>query len=259
MNVIQAFNLLDCAGVADLPHYSQSAEALYRMIYGLRISQLFDMPYTPEVINDYIPEGDFSYHGRQTKESAQLIWNKVLSGEWPDIELEVFSRGYTDPGGHSEALIAVDNGGNVAVVCHTINVDNWGNCGIFVGGVSAAGAASEQQIRIQKTGPGNPLPDTTNPVLVTKEGSPYLAASCIGSDLHTAMVQNVFNVIQFHMSTDMAFDSPKILSLGSQMRQRIPGNVFPQALLDAVQAMGIPIELVDDLGSHYWIGVRLHD
>jgi hypothetical protein len=92
-----------------------------------------------------------------------------------------------------------------------------------------------------------------------KDGSPYLAASCIGSDLHTAMTQNVFNVIMFHMSPELAFVSPKVLSLGAEMRQRIPRNDFPQALLDAVQALGIPLDLVENRGSHYWIGVRLHD
>ena len=40
------------------------------------------------------------------------------------------------------------------------------------------------------------------------------------------------------------------------MGQKVKRNEFPQALLDAVEAMGMDIVLVNDWPSEYWIGWR---
>ncbi len=126
---------------------------------------------------------------------------------------------------------AVDAQGNVAAVCHTINVDNWGNTGIFVDGVSIPGPGSEQQYYIDKIGPGAHLPDTTNPVLVLQNGLPVIASSCIGSDLHSATVQNLYNMLNFDMSMSESRATPKFQSIewGSGLRQKVQhGRFFPR-------------------------------
>jgi len=125
MNIILAINLMECAEIMNHDHPAASAEALYKLMYSSRVGEFFYAPYTPEILGMFIPEGDFSYESRYKKENAQLIWDKIENGEWYAIERYLAQTGYRRPG-HSEAIIAVDAEGNVAAVCHTINVDNWG-------------------------------------------------------------------------------------------------------------------------------------
>jgi gamma-glutamyltranspeptidase/glutathione hydrolase len=153
----------------------------------------------------------------------------------------------------------MDAEGNVAAVCHTINADHWGNSGIFVDGVSIPGAAYHQIHWMDKVGPGAYVPDTTNPVLVLRNGFPVYASSCIGSDLHSATVQNLYNQLNFDMSMSDSRATPKFQTVAwnSTLPQKVQHGQFPQSLLDAVQARGLNILMVNDYASEYWIGLRI--
>lgn len=257
MSVVLSINLLECANLTGYDHCSRSADALYRLIYCSRAAEFFYPAYAPEIIQTYIPEGNFNYEARANKENARLIWAAIESGEWPQIEQYIAVRGNSVPG-HSEAIITMDREGNVAVICHTINTDNWGNSGIFVDGVSVPGAASEQQVWVDKVGPGSYLPDTTNPILVMRDGLPAIASSCIGSDLHSATVQNLYNMLNFGMSMGESRATPKFQSINWQdLSQKVRRGVFSQSLIEAVQAMGMSFTFVDHGPSEYWIGLRL--
>jgi gamma-glutamyltranspeptidase/glutathione hydrolase len=257
MNVVLAINLMECANLVSYDHPATSPDALYRLIYSSRVGEFFYAPYTPEILSTFIPEGNFSYASRHEKEVAQLIWDKIESGEWPQIEVRLAREGYRRPS-HSEAIIAVDAVGNVAAVCHTINVDNWGGSGIFVDGVSIPGAGNFQQEWIDKVGPGAYLPDTTNPCLVVRDGLPAIASSCIGSDLHCISVQNLYNMLHFDVTMSESRDMPKFQSVSwnRNLRQKIQRGQFSQDLIDAVETMGLGIALVDSWPSEYWIGLR---
>ena len=257
MMVVLGINLMDCANLAAFDHCTRSADALYRLIYCSRVGDLFYLPYAPEILKMHIPEGDFSYESLAKKENAQLIWNRIENGEWPAIERNIVQSGQNPPS-HSEAIIAADDEGNVVAICHTINADNWGNSGIFVDGVSIPAPSYHQRERIHKVGPGAYLPDTTNPVLVLRDGIPVVASSCIGSDLHSATVQNLYNMLLFDMNMSQSRATGKFQSMDwTSMNQRVRRGAFSQSLIDAVQAMGLRITLVDNWASEYWIGLRL--
>lgn len=257
MMVVLGINLMECANLPSYDHCSSSAQALYRLMYCSRVGEFFYPPYTPEILEIEFPEGDFSYASLAKKETAQLLWSKVETGEWAAIEGHIAHRGYRGPN-HSEAIIAVDAEGNVAAICHTINANHWGNSGIFVDGVSIPGAGYFQQEVMNKIGPGAYVPDTTNPVLVLQNGVPVIASSCIGSDLHSSTVQNLYNMLNFDMSASESRNTPKFQSVAwDTLGQKVQNGVFSQSLLDAVQAMGLSISYVDQRPSEYWIGLRL--
>jgi len=109
-------------------------------------------------------------------------------------------------------------------------------------------------------GPGEYLPDTTNPCLVLQNGRPVFASTCIGSDLHSATVQNLYNLMHFDYTWSESRATPKFQSVDWQndLAQKVKRNQFTQGLLDTVQNMGMPIRLVDDWPSEYWIGWRLN-
>jgi gamma-glutamyltranspeptidase/glutathione hydrolase len=257
MNIVVAVNLMECSELPRFDHYSRSADALYRLIYCSRVGEFLYHTYAPEIIKLYIPEGDFTYAHLADKKTARLIWDKIVSGEWPSIERDIAIHGSAGTG-HSEGIISVDREGNVAAVCHTINCDYWGNTGIFIDGVSVPGAAYYQRPLEGQVGPGAYLPDTTNPCLVLKGGRPVIASTCIGSDMNSATVQNLYNLLLFDYSWSESRALPKFQSVAwtGSMGQKVRRNEFPQALLDAVEAMGMDIVLVDDWSSDYWIGWR---
>lgn len=257
MKVVLGINLMECANLTAFDHCTRSADALYRLMYCSRVGEFFDFPYAPEIIKLHIPQGDFSYESCAKKENAQLIWNNIENGEWPAIERHVAQSGHNPPG-HSEAIIAMDTEGNVVAVCHTINADNWGNSGIFVDGISIPAPTYHQRTRIHKVGPGAYIPDTTNPILVLRNGIPAVASSCIGSDLHSATVQNLYNMLLFDMNMSESRSTGKFQSLDwSRLSMKTKRGEFSQSLIDAVQAMGLSITLVDNWPSEYWIGLRI--
>lgn len=71
MNVILGLNLMECANLAAFDHCTQSADALFRLMYCSRVGEFFYFPYAPEIIETHIPEGDFSYESRADKENAR--------------------------------------------------------------------------------------------------------------------------------------------------------------------------------------------
>ena len=111
---------------------------------------------------------------------------------------------------------------------------------------------------IDKVGPGAYLPDTTNPCLVLRDGLPAIASSCIGSDLHCISVQNLYNMLHFDVNMSESRDMPKFQSVAwdQNLRKKIQRGQFSQELIDAVEAMGLGIVLVDSWPSEYWIGLR---
>ncbi len=257
MRVVLGINLMECANLAAFDHCTRSADALYRLMYCSRVGEFFGLPYAPEIVKMHIPEGDFTYDACAEKENARLIWNSIENGEWPDIERHLAQSGHYPPG-HSEAIIAMDGEGNVAAVCHTINAENWGNSGIFVDGVSIPAPTYHQRTRIHKVGPGAYIPDTTNPVLVLRNGVPAMASSCIGSDLQSSTVQNLYNMILFDMDMTESRATGKFQSLDwSRLNMKVRRGEFSQSLIDAVQAMGMGVTLVDERASEYWIGLRI--
>jgi gamma-glutamyltranspeptidase/glutathione hydrolase len=258
MNVVMGINLMECAELPQLNHCSESAEALYRLMYCSRVGEFFYAPYAPEIVESYIPTGNFSYEFRADKTNAHLIWSKIESGEWTEIERDIARNGYS-PAAHSEAIIVADRQGNVVSICHTINANNWGFSGIFIDGVSIPAAAYHQRERMHKAGPGEYVQDTTNPCLVLRNGKPAVASSCVGSDLHCNTVQNLYNMLTFDMSPEASRETPKFLTVNwGTLSQRVGQNVFDQSVLDAVEAMGLAIALVDEAICKFcWIGLRL--
>jgi gamma-glutamyltranspeptidase/glutathione hydrolase len=182
--------------------------------------------------------------------------------------MEELMTGRPSPG-HSAGVLAVDEQGNVASILHTINCTLWGATGIFVDGISIPDSASFQQSMIARVGPGVRLPDTTNPLLVLKNGKPVLASSAVGSGLHQTTVQNVLNVLDFGMDPKTSVDQPNTRGpflgfalnkpgKGEYEKEAVFEGDFPQAVLDGVRARGQPIKIVSKYDQPgYWIGIHI--
>lgn len=171
-------------------------------------------------------------------------------------------------GGHSDSVVAVDAKGNVAAIVHSSNDILWGSTGIFVDGISIPDSASFQQSMLQRTKPGDRLPNATNPVIALKDGKPYLAAGCIGSALHECMLQCLINTLAFGMDPKNAVDSPMFWGVfspetakdwGDYGKQSI-GPSVPREMVDSIVKLGQPVKTMtatEEMGVRsYWIGIR---
>src|SRR4030095_16228531 len=147
---------------------TRSPESLYYLIEISRRAQ--ELAYSP------LPA---------TKENTVQFWNRIRSG------MKVPPEAVNTGPNHSAGVIAIDCDGIVACLLHTINAQLWGSTGIFVDGISIPDSANFQQQMIARTGPGKRLPETTNPLIVLKDGKPVLASTAVGSGLHQAMLQNL--------------------------------------------------------------------
>jgi gamma-glutamyltranspeptidase/glutathione hydrolase len=145
---------------------------------------------------------------RLRDDTARLLWSEMqrLGG----ITYASRARMHASLN-HTDAVLAVDRHGSIAVLCHSINTMAWGSTGMFVGGVSVPDSASFQQSEIAQAGPGRRLPDLMNPVLVMRDDRPASAAACIGSSLHETMLQFLVNTIDFKWPIARAAEAPQFL------------------------------------------------
>ncbi len=260
INILEALHLAEIADIPKLGHYTASAEALYWLIqisrtsYYMNDHQMNDIPTPPETLQQFFPGIDFSPESRLKKETAELIWAKLKAmGGWGPMNQDLFQiRNKT---GHSAAVVAADEAGNVAAVLHTIN----GGVHNFVDGVSTSTSGALQQKLIDEIGPGRRLPDPTNPLIVMKGGKPVLAASSIGYGLHEETLQDLINILDFGMNPQEALDAIKfgvpgisradLRSASERYKQTVVTGQFSEDLLEAVVRMGQEIMPLESVGA----------
>jgi gamma-glutamyltranspeptidase/glutathione hydrolase len=264
--VVEMLNLLECAGLEKYSHFTQSADALYRLIKIDRIPRFLSvLPDFEDISSKFLPGVDISPESRIKKETARIIWALVESGEWNQLEQAVLNQvnaGASDDS-HSDAIVVVDQRGNVAAVVHTINTEAWGTTGIFVDGVSVPDAACYHQRLMATIGPGKHLPDYSAPALVLLNDLPVLASSSIGAGLNKTMLINLHHFLDFGMTPETSVNYEKIYNIDPDnlSSQLIVEGDFPESVIDGVRKMGqeltvAPIgKLIPYLG--YWIGVKI--
>jgi len=282
-NTIEALNLLEASNLSELGHYITSPEAFFWLT---QISQAWMMlgppgigsGLSPAILKKLVPEGDISLASRVKKEHAQQLWKKIKEAGGLNKLIQALIK--PEPRtNHSAGVVAVDALGNVVTIVHTINTVSWGTTGIFVDGVSVNDSASFQQPVIDHVGPGARLPEPTCPVLVLKDGKPYLASSTIGTGLLQETLQVLHDILDFGFDPKKAVDSPKFGSLGhltldllsgnpmnfikDMMRQSIREGDFSDEFIEAVEAMGQrlaeqPRNWRGSISSEgYWIGILI--
>ena len=234
VHLAETLNVAQAADLAGMGYYASSPEAFYWLHQMTNLMVLSFVP--PETRTLLIGQVDSSYEGRTTPAFAEHAWGVLEERFVPkDIAMPA------DPK-HSDAIVVIDGKGNIAAMVHTINTSTWGETGIFVDGVSIPDSASFQQTQIQEAGPGNRLPDPTQPLIVTRDGKPVAALASIGAGLHQKTTSVLINLIDRQMDIKEAIDAPsqhlpKYAPDGSSEIQVFEGD-FPEGLIEQVRAMG---------------------
>jgi gamma-glutamyltranspeptidase/glutathione hydrolase len=257
VGIVEAFNLIELSDIDTTRHYIHSAEDLLQFIRIVRVGPMYrNFLNTSMVAESFFPGNDFSQTTRLTKAAAQVTWERILSGEWYDLERAVAATGgHSD---HTAAELVVDAAGNVAAVVHTINTGAWGNTGIFVDGVSIPDIAGMAQAPMAMEGPGNYHYDDICPSIALRDGSPVLAAGSAGYGLHSVNIQNTYNILAHGFSPSSSMNQPKFLYAWwwGSIPQRILRGSFGEDVLSWIRAQGQPLEIVDDPGQA-WAGITI--
>lgn len=173
-------------------------------------------------------------------------------------DLIKITRSAMRPGSHSDFVLAVDERGNVAAACHTINTSLWGSTGLFAGGVSIPDSACLQQRALATLGPGEHLPCPVNPAIALRDGVPVLASSSIGAGLHCATLQGLHAALGLGIPVDEVvrrpmFHGPDYLAgdtVTTTLQDRIKGKSVGSVWQDAIaraRAAGVPREQMWDV------------
>ncbi|MHC4944757.1 MAG: gamma-glutamyltransferase [Planctomycetota bacterium] len=232
-------NLLDASNLSSKGHYTKSPETFFWFTRILRA-----VTSSPFLTNAEATEGGFDWLDRKT---AAKVWKQIEEDAFPGLPaLEDKSPG------HSAAVVAKDEAGNVAAVLHSIGTAAWGENGLIIDGVSIPDAATYQQYAIQATGPGNRLPNGTAPLIVLQNGKPVMTASCIGTGIYPETLKVLFNALDFGMNAKQVLDSASFLvpdygPEGYSDHERVVQEEFSAELLEGVRKLGLTIDEIPPL------------
>jgi len=164
-------------------------------------------------------------------------------------------------GGHSDAIVAVDQWGNVAAITHSFNGIWWGELGMVIDGITIPDSGSFQQAGVAAAGPGNRMPDPIEPVMVMQKGKPVYAFSSIANGLHYHTVTALINTLDFGMDPKSAIDTPSLLNPGFAAAVDINSAAvlkgeYDSAVLREARAKGTNIREAD-MENAFWEGVGI--
>ena len=185
--------------------------------------------------------------------------------KWSGLQKEIIRNIYNNDPGHSDAIVAVDSFGNVAAVIHSINTGLWGTTGIVVEGITIPDSACFQQEAIKMAGPGNYLPNRTNPVLVFKNNKCIIASSSVGNGLHEVSLQNLFNLMDAGMPIAQSVNTANFYTPDWDQleRQTTLKGAFSKKILKQVKRMGQPVKAYHEadagLLTGTWIGLTINE
>jgi len=244
-DMIEGFNLLELANLKQFGHYTTSPRCLFWL---MQISACQTLAWNYASFADH----DLSPKSRATKETSAWIWAQMQHGQWRFLPKAM--RKPAPP--HTDALVVVDQWGNVAVVNHTINTVLWGDTGIFVDGVSIPDSAAFQPNEVAKAGPGHRLPNGMSPLLILRDGKPVLGSAATGGGLHAKTLQVLVNILDFNMDPQTAVDTPAFAGWNPPVFQ---SGTFDPKTLEGLKDFGIKAvpEKSDAISRGYWVGVQI--
>lgn len=259
VSLIEAMHLLERADLPASGHFSTSPASLFWLI---QISNCQVLDYLSAKELERFDGLDLSPASRVKRETADAIWKRMQNGTWPFAAK--FDGPAKRPSNHSDGVVVADRWGNVAAVTHTIHANSWGHTGLFVGGISIPDAASLLQVAMQETGPGKRLPDPMCPLVVLRNGKPWLATSTIGMSLHQKTLQVLTSVLDFDIDPQAAMERPSFLMSAfadGPPVARVERGKSEAKVLDAVRALRQEIREVSDHEAAnedgYLVGVQI--
>jgi gamma-glutamyltranspeptidase/glutathione hydrolase len=152
---------------------------------------------------------------------------------------------------HSDAVVVVDQWGNIAALTHTINTLLWGTTGIVVNGVPIPDAAGFQQARLAGIKPGDRVPNDMTPVIAMEGTKPVLAMASIGASLMPETVRLLVGTMANKLDPMTAMAAPVLLMPSGPVKEgdtymtrpeMIPEGAYDAEFLERLKEEGVAVE-----------------
>ena len=239
-HLAESLNLAKISKLAEMGDYRGSPEAFF---WFSQFTHTFGVSFIPSALKGTLFFGlDTGMANRATQEYAEELWEEMQEDDF------FFTTAPSKDPKHSDAIVVIDQWGNIAAVTHTINTGAWGGTGIFVDGVSIPDSASFQQAQLAELQPGDRVPDPTEPLIMFKNGKPYGAFSSIGAGLHQKTFTVLLNIMAYGSSLQEAMGAPSthIPAFDAENLMEPPAvqvakGEFSAELLAAVREMGLKV------------------
>jgi gamma-glutamyltranspeptidase/glutathione hydrolase len=262
VDTIGALKVIEQSGILDNIHYyANDAETVFWLD---QINKLMLFSVLPESYHAGFIKGekvDTDLKSRLTDETAAALWKKLEAGQL------IMAAVPNSDNKHSDAIVAVDKWGNMAVVVHSINA--LGDSGVYADGISINNAVSIQQGMVAAAGAGQQLPDPTNPTIVFKDGKTYLCSSSMSPALHSKTLFSLINVLNYGKDPKQAIESPYLPRAStrsdcSTSAINVVKREYPAATIEGMKkAYQLPIVVMPQAQTRFnqglWIGIRVEE
>ena len=250
---IACLNLARHAEITKHGHYTKSIESLRRILDIETAGRIINWDHGRKLLSGALGKDNLSRDDFADAELGVIVWKLIESKNW-QVLLDKLNPPQPNTSEHSDAVVAVDERGNVASILHTINTAGWGMTGLFVDGVSIPDSAANQQSGVALAGPGGRVADHGPPMIATNNGRPFLAGSATGSGNVNASWQNFVDVLMYGMKVQDAADSANFY------RRTFETNGLDADLVQQAKAAGIPINVKPQFGGFemgFWAGIGI--
>jgi len=155
------------------------------------------------------------------------------------------------PPHHTDAVVVIDQWGNIAALSHTINTLLWGTAGMVVGGIPISDAAGFQQASLAAIKPGDPLPTDMTPLIAMTDSKPVLALANVGESLIPEAVRLVVATFANSLDPLRAMAAPPLLMNAEPMKagetwftkpELVPEEAYDAEFLNKLGASGVVFE-----------------
>lgn len=247
VNLIEALNLARLAGLEQMDGPVSSPEDFY---WQTQIANVSVLMYASDERLSAIGEDlgmEVTLQTRSELDYASALWDAITEGR-----LSLAKPPQGEPLDHTDAIVVVDQWGNIASVHHTIN-DYFSD--LYVDGVSVSHAARFQQSLLERVEPGQRLPSGINSVITMREGKPYAALASIGTGLYQATFSVVLNLLSSNLDIKAAVDGPLVHNpTWNPEIEAFTSNVidgdYSDEFLDQVRALGLDIDVHERPGNN---------
>jgi gamma-glutamyltranspeptidase/glutathione hydrolase len=257
-SLVACLNMMAAAGLSNINGHASNPDSFCNLVKIARVGYYMTFIYDFfDFLQREYPGRDFSTAAMLEKSTAQFFWDLIASGEWDQLEkkFRTGSSGISSAAsGHSDALVVIDSMGNAAALSHTINTTSWGTTGIFVDGISIPDAGSMRQPEMKLRGPGQYLSDAMAPLLLIKDGRPFLGSGSPGMSIRELSLQHVQSIVHDRLDPARAIARRTFYAPGAAFCQRILFDDFPASFIRAVEQKGLCLERAQR-SEDYWTGI----
>ncbi len=225
--LLLALNLASAIGLLDMPPYWESPESFHK----LNLASIWS-----EIPAQWMAN-------RAGKSGISLDLNDRAKPEYAEQIVSLFQSHLSQTKApnessseHTDALVVVDQRGNIAALTHSINSAPWGPTGIVVDGIPITGRSFPDPSHPS----GEYVRNGLSPAIVFKEDKPVFALSSLGGGQRRETFRILLGVIGKGMDISTVMDAPQWLVPSRQGNYiAVSEGSYSEAFLSEVEDRGL--------------------